>query len=280
MGVDVRYFITGGTGFIGSHLINYLLATGHEVVATYRTNPTTRISITKQPVWLQRELDEITAKDLAGCDVLVNLASAGMPNNPEKVSFEDMYHYNVTCLVWLLGEAHKAGVRKVMLCSTFKEYGSSAADHDFIPTTAPLRPTTAFACSRVSAYMAAKAFSYTFPMDIEYIRFFNVYGEGENALDLWTALKNAAIAGDDFPMTGGEQVRDYISVDTVTARLEEIGRSESVPGLKVSHIASGEPIRLRDFTDHWWEEWGGTGKIVYGALPYRPYEAMRIVAAV
>lgn len=276
----MKYFITGGTGFIGSHLINYLLATGHEVVAVYRTNPTTRIAITKQPVWIKRELNEITAADLVGCDVVVNLASAGMPNNPEKVSFEQMYFYNVTCLITLMSAAREAGAKKLLLCSTFKEYGASAGDHDFIPTTAELRPTTAFSCSRVSAYMAAKSFSHAFPVDIEYIRFFNVYGNGENALDLWTALKNAAAAGRDFDMTGGEQVRDYISVATVTARLEEIGRSAVVPGLKVSHIASGEPVRLRDFADRWWAEWGAAGTLRYGVLPYRPYEAMRIVAAV
>lgn len=276
----MKYFVTGGTGFIGSHLINYLLATGHDLVATYRTHNTTRIPLTKQPMWIKRELDSITTEDLRGCDVVVNLASAGMPNNPEKVSFERMYFYNVTCLVTLMSAAREAGVKKMLLCSTFKEYGASAADYDFIPTTAELKPTTAFSCSRVSAFMAAKAFSLAFPVDIEYVRFFNVYGDGENALDLWTALKNAAYAGQDFYMTGGEQIRDYIHISEVVSRLEEIGRSDVSPGIKVSHIASGTPVRLRDFADAWWKQWGATGTLRYGVLPYRPYESMRIVAAV
>jgi dTDP-6-deoxy-L-talose 4-dehydrogenase (NAD+) len=201
-----------------------------------------------------------------------------MPNNPEKVSFSDMYYYNVTGLLHLLNCAYEAKVKKIVVGSTFKEYGGSCADYEFVPTIAALRPTTPFACSRVSGFYAAQAFALQHDVDVAYVRFFNMYGDGENALDLWTALKTSAKLGQNFDMTGGEQVRDYMDVAEAAQQLVRVCESQVHGTLKVHHIASGTPVRLRDFADEWWAKWGAVGKINYGALPYRQYESMRIVA--
>jgi len=276
----MKYFIIGSTGFVGSHLTDYLYKQNHFITATYRSTPTFRINSSAKPNWIKRELDQISPEDVSGHDVLVHLVAAGMPNNPEKVSFNEMFYYNVTCLLKILQVAKDAGIKKIILGSTFKEYGRSAADYDFIPTTAPLLPTTPFSCSRVAGFYAAQAFALQHAIDIEYVRFFNLFGEGENALDLWTALRNAALSGDDFEMTGGEQIRDYISVDDAVLNLEKLSLSNSSPGLKISHIASGKAIKLSEFADHWWNHWEAKGKINYGSLPYRTYESMRIVAKI
>lgn len=276
----MKIFLTGGTGFVGSHLINELHEKKHFVTAMYRENKKTRVPLTKQPDWIKAQMDKVSADTLKGHDVLITLAAAGMPNNPEKVSFDEMFYWNVTALIKMLDAAKEAGVKKVVICSTFKEYGDSASKYDFVPTDAPLLPTTPFACSRVAGYMAALAYSYKTDIDIEYVRFFNVYGEGENDLDLWTAIKNAALAEEDLSMTASEQVRDYISVDKVAERLGKIIKNENTSGVKTHHIASGEPIVLKDFADFWWDHWKAKGKIIYGALPYRSYESMRIVAKI
>lgn len=65
-----------GIGFIGSHFLNQALAAGHTMLAI-RRNPTskTRISLDQQPAWLDRQLDDVSAKQLEGCDVLVHLAA-------------------------------------------------------------------------------------------------------------------------------------------------------------------------------------------------------------
>ena len=276
----MKVFLTGGTGFVGSHLLNDLHARECDVTAIYRTKTSTRVPLTKQPAWVQRNFFDVTVDDFRGHDVFIHLAAAGMPNNPEKVSFRDMNTQNVLGLLHMMTCAVEAGVKKIVIGSTFKEYGSSCSDYDFVPTTASLKPTTPFSCSRVAGFFVAQAFAQQYDVIVDYVRFFNMYGEGENELDLWTALKNAALRGDDFPMTGGEQVRDYIDVKLAVQQLSHICERSGTKGLTVHHIASGEPIRLRDFTDQWWSKWGAKGKILYGALPYRTYESMRIVAKI
>jgi nucleoside-diphosphate-sugar epimerase len=72
----MKIALTGGIGFIGSHFLNQALAAGHTMLAI-RRSPTskTRISLDQQPAWLDRQLDDVSAKQLEGCDVLVHLAA-------------------------------------------------------------------------------------------------------------------------------------------------------------------------------------------------------------
>ena len=68
--------LTGGTGFIGSHFLKQALDKGHSVPALRRhPSSKTRISLAHQPRWVDRQLDEITAVEMQGCDVLVHLAA-------------------------------------------------------------------------------------------------------------------------------------------------------------------------------------------------------------
>ena len=74
----MRIFLTGGTGFIGSHLLAELLRAGHEVVALRRCGSEPVIQLDQQPCWLERSLFQLTVKELAQVDVVVHLASAGV----------------------------------------------------------------------------------------------------------------------------------------------------------------------------------------------------------
>ena len=75
----MRIFITGATGFIGSHFMNHALSAGHEVVALRRTAESMpRVALVREPTWLACSLRQITESDLAGTDVLLHLAAAGI----------------------------------------------------------------------------------------------------------------------------------------------------------------------------------------------------------
>lgn len=72
----MRICLTGGTGFIGSHFLKQALVSGHRVLALRRASESfPRIQIDQQPDWLNRQLDEVTATELKGCDVLVHVAA-------------------------------------------------------------------------------------------------------------------------------------------------------------------------------------------------------------
>src|SRR5688572_26539768 len=72
LGRNVRIFVTGATGFIGSHFVNHALSAGHEVVALRRSaDSIPRIAPTRNPAWLTGSLKQVTERDLAEVDVVV-----------------------------------------------------------------------------------------------------------------------------------------------------------------------------------------------------------------
>lgn len=271
-----KIFITGGTGFIGSHLLKKLAETENEVLALRRSNACPRIDIGREPQWLDKPLDQVDAVDLVGVEVLIHLASVGV--SPVQATWEELFYWNVSVFVRLMEQAKLAGVRRLVVAGTFAEYGKSADRYDLIPTDAPLLPTYPYAASKAAAFAAAHAFSIDSGLELYYLRIFSAYGEGQFSGNFWPALKEAAQSGADFKMTMGEQIRDYIPVESVVKRFLLASELKPIQGkILVVNVGTGAPVTMRAFAEYWWNFWGAKGQLCVGALPYRANEVMRFV---
>lgn len=80
-------------------------------------------------------------------------------------------------------------------------------------------------------------------------------------------------------MTAGEQVRDFIPVETVAdAFVAALARTDLQAGEpKIENVGTGKPQTLRAFAEDWWKQWNAKGKLKIGAVPYRANEVMRYV---
>ena len=80
-------------------------------------------------------------------------------------------------------------------------------------------------------------------------------------------------------MTEGEQIRDFINVVDVARGF--VTEAESLMGVEdsalVRNVGSGHPQTIRAFAEKWWDTWQASGKLIFGALPYREGEVMRYV---
>jgi UDP-glucose 4-epimerase len=274
----MKLFVTGGTGFVGSHFINQAHAAGHKVIALRRSEASrSRISLTQQPTWVNAEFSAIMPQDLEGIDCLIHFAAAGV--SPQPADWDGCYRTNVLETLNLCRCAIEAGVSLIISAGTYAEYGRSGLRYDKIPTDAPLEPTGAYAASKASAFIALQALAREQRVSILWSRLFSVFGEGQFEDNFWPSLKRAALSGEDFPMTQGEQIRDYISVEKVAGYfVDALGRQDLEPGkCVVENVASGQPITLREFSLHWWRTWNASGEIRFGSLPYRSDEVMRYV---
>lgn len=275
----MNIFLTGGTGFIGSHLINQALEQGYSVLALKRLKSSQpRVPLKKDPTWLEKEMTEVTVEDLKDIDVVVHLAahSANLPYD----TLENCIIKNVIDPLLLFRKAVKARVTKFTVAGSCFEYGKSGERFDFIPVDAPLEPTQTYPASKALSSIAFYQFAIENKVQLSYHRIFQVFGEGELETRLWPSLRQAALNGEDYPMTAGEQVRDFIEVTQVAKRFLEatsniIQSSSTEP--EYHNLGSGNPQSILEFSKYWWEKWGAKGKLLVGVKPYRNGEVMRYV---
>jgi nucleoside-diphosphate-sugar epimerase len=273
----MRLFVTGGTGFIGSHFLAGALASGHEVLALKRPGSTPRVTLKVEPEWLEGELTDDWHTALRECDALVHFAAAGV--NPSKATWESCFRTNVTDSLKLWMRAIEAGITKFVVSGSCFEYGRAGERYEFIPPDAPLEPTGPYHSSKAAATMAAIGLAVDRKVSMAILRPFHVFGPEEKAeYRFWPSLVRAAQRGEDFPMTLGEQIRDFVPVELVARAFLLAAQRPPGPGHPtVENVGSGQPQSLREFAEKWWKQFNAQGRLIIGALPYRPDEVMRYV---
>lgn len=274
----MKIFLTGGTGFIGTHVINQLHKAGHEVVALRRPGSRTRLPLEKQPEWIEGALNDDHRTALKGCDVLMHLASH-TPNAPYAELGECLF-WNVSAAMKLAEQALETGIEDYVIAGSCFEYGHAAYQTGLLAPDTPLEPSLSYPTSKAAASVAFTGWAREKGLRLKLIRIFQAYGPGEGEKRLWPALCRAAEAGEDFRMTKGEQQRDFIRVEDVarcfvqSLPLDIVEKGEPL----ITHAATGKPQTLLDFSTAIWREHEAEGNLEVGALPYRHNEMMRVVS--
>ena len=273
----MRIFLTGGTGFIGSHLLQLALAGGHDVIALRRPGSMCRIAIDQEPQWLDGSLSDDWSEALARCDVFIHLAAYGVAGGSH--DWEGCFQTNVIDAIHLWRQAVDAGIRQFLIVGSCFEYGRSGESYDFIPVTAPLEPTTAYGASKAAATMAASALAIEHNLCLVVARPFHVYGPGEAAGRFWPSLVEAATNGNELPMTSGDQIRDFQPVDQAAVQLLawlELAHLE--PGKpQVVNLGTGAPRSLLDFAQAEWSRLQAKRALLPGVISHRANEVLRYV---
>lgn len=275
----MKIFVTGGTGFVGSNFINHAHDLGHELVVLKRGEQSRpRVALKKEPTWIVGSMDEVSSDAFKGVDVLIHLAAHSM--FPPYDNILNCMEENLTKPVKLFKNAIENGINNFVVAGSCFEYGLSGERYDHIPVTAPLEPTLTYAASKAAASVAFSQMAIEFKLSLQIHRLFQVYGLGEADSRFWPSLKKAALAGEDFKLTEGEQVRDFVNVSDVAQQLLRACENASTiekgkPSIK--NLGTGKPQAIKDFASKYWKEWKAEGKLLFGAIPYRKGEVMKYV---
>jgi len=275
----MKIFLTGGTGFVGSHFLMQALDVGHQIVALRRPDSKPRISLKREPIWVDGALDGDYEEYLKGVEVFVHLASH--TPNPPYDSLEQCTYWNVYAALNLASQAITAGVKKFVIAGSCFEYGKSSERLDYLDVDSPIEPTLSYPTSKAAASTAFLGLAREKNLQLKLLRIFQVFGEGEPVNRLWPSLRAAALSGLDFPMSKGEQLRDFIPVEDVAKTfLQALDFENTTPGMPlIEHVATGNPQTVLEFSRHWWNHWQAKGKLEVGVVPYRHNEMMRIVSS-
>jgi len=275
----MKLFVTGATGFIGSNFVKKASDNGHIVIAQKRPDS---INAHLLPVttWVEKHLNDDFTGELLGCDALVHFASH--TPNPPYASLSECTYWNVTASLSLIEQAATVDVTRIILAGTCFEYGSSANDFYNIPPSAPLRPYLSYPVSKAAASVAACGLAREKNLRLQILRIFQAYGDGESESRFWPSLRRAALAGKDFNMSAGMQVRDFIHVSDICDHfLSAVEDELTQPGRPtIRNVGTGQGAKLIDFAEHWWTKWGAKGKLVPGSVGLRDGELPNIVADV
>jgi UDP-glucose 4-epimerase len=276
----MHIFLTGGTGFIGSHVLQLALAEGHEVLALRRPGASCRIPLDREPHWLDGALADDWSVELGRCDALLHLAAYGVAQGAN--DWDGCFQANVIDALQLWRQAVAAGVRRFLIVGSCFEYGRSGERYDAIPVSAPLEPTTAYGASKASATMAALALAVEQQLQLVVARPFHVYGPGEATGRFWPSLLTAATSGHDLPMTSGAQVRDFQPVEQAARQvLHWLQRPHLTPGEPlVVNLGTGQPRELIAFARDEWLRLNSKGQLLVGVVEHRQHEVWRYVPLV
>jgi UDP-glucose 4-epimerase len=213
-----KIVVTGGAGFIGSHLTDSLLSEGNEVFVVDNLSTGLKENVSDGAVLMKRDIRHDLSLELADMDTVFHLAAD--PNVRESAIYPgNTFDTNVSGTFSLLESCRKADVKHVVLASTSTVYGET----DVIPTpeTHACTPISNYGASKLACEAFLSAYSKTYGMKGTVLRFANIFGERSThgvMFDFYNKLKNNPR---EMEILGnGKQDKSYIHVsDSVSAVL-------------------------------------------------------------
>ena len=265
----MKILVTGSTGFIGHHVVQWLVNHEYEVIATGTSEEKA-----KKHAWYNLATFvpcDYFANDLnyyeffGRPDMLIHLAWKGLPNYMMRFHMEE----NLPAEMRFLKSFAESGRTKIMITGTCYEYG---AVNGCIAEERPTNPNTVYSAAKDALRRYLEFLVTDFGISWNWIRLFYLYGEGQSPKSLLPQLDAAIARGDaEFPMSGGEQLRDYLPVETVAEYICRIALSEESG---IVNCCSGETISVRRLVEERVAASGSSIRLKTGVYGYPVYEGM------
>jgi UDP-glucose 4-epimerase len=244
----VRVLVTGGSGFIGSHVVDKLRARGHEPVI-YDLRPSPWHSDPAHPV--DTVLGSITDREaleraLHSCDAVAHLAAVADVNDVHAEP-EDAERVNARGTVAVLEAARRAGVKRIVYASTIWVYSDCEPEEVDEETLLP-PPSHLYTSTKLAGELFCKAYQELYGIDYTILRFGIPYGPRAREAAVVPAFVNKALAGEPLTLAGdGSQSRKFVYVedlaDGVALGLDEVARN------RVYNLASDETVTIKQIAE-------------------------------
>ena len=265
-----RYLVTGGAGFIGSHIVQALLdqnafvrvldnfSSGkwQNLEAMTNSKNTGRLEVFEGDI---RDTEKVT-KAVQGIDIVFHEAAfVSVPESMKKP--QECFDVNITGTTNLFEAARKAGVQRAVIASSSAVYGDSEAMP--LKENFQLRPLSPYAVSKRVTEMLGALYTQSFDLEVVALRYFNVYGTRQRPDSMYAAAipiflrkmidrKSVTVFGD------GGQTRDFVFIDDVVRANLAAAEHPAAAG-QTFNVCSGYETSLLNLLD-----------VIHGLFPSAP----------
>lgn len=233
----MRYLVTGGAGFIGSHTVDELVRRGQEVVVLDNlfTGKTANLSEARPNIkFIEASITNLEALREAcrGVDRVIHLAAQTSVPRSVKDPIETNL-VNVTGTLNVLVAGRDAGVKRVVFASSCAVYGATQVLP--IPETAALAPISPYGVSKQVGEIYGRVFQELYGLEFVELRYFNVFGPRQDPGSPYSgvlSIFNAALLSGRQPTVygDGEQSRDFVYVGNVVEANLLASEATGAPG--------------------------------------------------
>ena len=247
-----KVLVTGGSGFIGSHLVEKLVSLGADVRVLGHYNSQNRLGLLDtlpdeikekiRVIWGDIKEAESVEKAGQDCRVIFHLAAlVGIPYSYRQP--QDVVMTNVIGTLNVLKFARDSGAEKVVITSTSEVYGT--ARYVPIDENHPLQGQSPYSASKIAADKITESFYCTYDLPVAVCRPFNTYGPGQSMRAVIPTIITQALSRGEVRLGALSPTRDFTFVRDTVAGFIKIAESPRTVG-EVINIGSGFEISIGD----------------------------------
>ncbi len=243
----MHFLITGGAGFLGTALANYLVAQGHQVRALDDLSAGEPNALDPRVLFTRGDVRDVPKlwTLLRGTDCVYHLAAR--VSVPESVLYPVEYNnVNVGGTVALMTAARDAGIKRVILASSGAAYGKQ--EQQPVREDAVMHPDSPYAVSKLASEYYLHSIGALWKIETVVLRIFNAYGPRQplppsHAPVIPRFLKQVTSGGSVVMFGGGKQTRDFVYISDVVNALMTAATAERV-NRAIINIGSGQEMSI------------------------------------
>ncbi|MFB9953207.1 NAD-dependent epimerase/dehydratase family protein [Rhizobium puerariae] len=262
----MKYLVTGGEGYVGRHVVKWLVANGNDVIVATR-----------------RDQSSIPGAKVIKLDILQSTPAiydaSGRPDVLIDLAWEDGFKHaspkhlgNLSKHIEFIHNMLEGGLRHVVGLGTMHEIGYHVGPIDeFTPTF----PMNAYGIAKDHLRRVQDLYCKQFEAVNQWIRCFYIYGEDELNNSIFTKLLEAEKNGHaEFSLNSGELLYDFIDVAELGAQIGSVASQREVTG--VINCCSGDPTSLKSMVLRFVEDRNMQIKLNWGGFPLRTYDSRAV----